>query len=128
MKTNIPLACDPYEGANLGYRIVNPEASTDDWERWVGEVGRCANGHFDYFAAYASVCQKALEAEPEIVSNTCRMLSYSAGYFHAMESVISSLIDILSTSSWMPHHMDRYRYNLLKFPERYVDEEADDVA
>lgn len=128
MKTNIPLACDPFAAANLSYQLLNPTSTGEDWEHWVGGTARCANGHFDYFTAYGNLCHRALEAVSDMDPSTTRMLSYSAGYFDAMESVISGLIDVLPTSNFMPHHMDRYRYNLLKFPERYVDEETDDEA
>ncbi|GAB5349689.1 hypothetical protein [Alteriqipengyuania sp. 357] len=125
MKTNIPLAYDPFEAANRAYHLLNPDSTGEDWERWVGGTARRANGHFDDFAAYAALCDDALEEVSDMEPATTRMLSYSAGYFDLMESVITGLIDILPTSAHMPHHMDRYRRNLHKFPERYVDYESD---
>ena len=126
MQTNIPLACDPYEGAYRAYQLLNPSATGQDWEVWVAGVGRCTNGHFDYFAAYGSLCHRALGEVSDLEPSISRMLNYSVGYFNAMESVVNGLIDILPTSGRIPHHMDRYRYNLIKFPERYIEEESDD--
>ena len=109
----IELSGDPYEGAHQAFKVVNPEATSQDWEDWVGKTVEGANGDFDNFKAFARLCIAAASPETKIDRAIAEHIAYAAGYFEAMAKVVASLIDILPVSSCTPHHEQRYRKSLL---------------
>lgn len=115
------FSADPYEGAYAAYRAMQPKASGQDWDDHVREFSIQAEGEIDDFAELAAICRDSIQYEG-VSEDERRLIAYSTGYFEAMHSIISALIDALPTSSHMPNHFERYRSNLKRFPERYVDE------
>lgn len=109
----IELSGDPYEGARQAFLALNRNATDEDWESFLTQSVEEAHGEFDNYKAFARLCREATVSEVEIEPRASRHIAYAAGFFEAMEKVVSSLLGTLPVSSCVPHHHDRVRRGLI---------------
>ena len=120
MNTSIKLAADPYAGVRAAFLSLYPSKTDEDWEHWI-ERHRGVNADFDNFSVMAELCHAAVQNCLSLDALNLKLISYAAGHFDAMHRTVMAIVDIQHTSAVMPNHFERYRENLRKFPERYVD-------
>lgn len=125
MLNNQILSGDPYEGAYTAFRALNPDATGEDWENFLRDDYFNPQGQFDNFGAFAALSRDA-EMGQTLSEADRRVVAYAAGFFEAMNLAISGLRDTMPTSPHVSGHFERYRSNLKRFPERYLEIEAGD--
>lgn len=106
------LSGDPYAGARRAYQALNSTANDTDWETWLIKHAAQTGDRFDDFSAFASLCRKA-STSGILEIGIAEHIAYSAGYFEAMQSLITSLLRSLPISACIPHHQERIRARLV---------------
>lgn len=121
------VSADPYEGAIAAYRALNPKATGQDWEDWTQDTYFNPKAQFDNFGAFAALCRDATTSAA-LSEGDRKLVAYAVGFFEAMNLVISGMRDAMPTSAHVFSHFERYRSNLKRFPDRYVENDRDDGA
>lgn len=122
MKTNVTLEADPFGGARAAFFALLPEETDADWEYWIQTRAPSIDCQVDNFGAFADLCAEALEVcANELSTDAARLISFSCGYFRAMDRVTKAMLDVLPMSAHVPHHFELYRSSLLRFPDRHLE-------
>ena len=103
------LSGDPYVGAEAAHRILNPEATGQDWDDWVTMSAEGVHDDLDNFDAFACLCNKALTDRASMDRELIVSISHAAGFFEAMRNVFDSILEILPVSGRNHLHEPRYR-------------------
>lgn len=125
MINNEILSGDPYEGAHAAFRALHPDATSQDWEDWAEDAYFNPKQQFDNFGAFAALCRDA-SILPKLSHKDGKLIAYAGGWFEAMNLVIFGLRDAMPTGVHMFGHFERFRSNLKRFPERYIETEVGD--
>ena len=107
------LSGDPYEGARRAFMVLNPDTTDQDWEGWITENAKQAQGEFDNFEAFARLCRSAISSGIIMEAEVTQLICYAGGYFEGLASMFSSLLNAMPTSGCIPQHERRHARSLV---------------